>query len=110
MEFETYIRFILVLIFVLGLVFVLGWVLKRFGLNKGGLAGKGRRLGVVDTALLGPKHRIVLVRRDDVEHLVLLGPTSCAVVESGIVGGAGRESFQAMVKAQEVPTKEDEGA
>ena len=110
MEFETYIRFILVLIFVLGLVFVLGWVLKRSGISKGAIAGKGRRLGVVDTAFLGPKHRVVLVRRDDVEHLVLIGPNACAVVESGISGGTGRQTFQAMVKAQEAPTKEDTGA
>ena len=113
MEFDTYLRFILVLIFVLGLVLVLGWVLKRFGISKGTLTGKGRRLGVIDTALLGPKHRLVLVRRDDVEHLVLLGPNACAVVESGI--GGGRQSFQAMVKAEEAEThgtatKEDAGA
>jgi flagellar protein FliO/FliZ len=110
MEFDTYLRFILVLVFVLGLVLVLGWVLKRSGITKGAIAGKGRRLGVVDTAFLGPKHRLVLVRRDDVEHLVLIGPNACAVVETGIAGGAGRQSFQAMVKAQETPPKEEPGA
>ncbi|HVM86206.1 MAG TPA: flagellar biosynthetic protein FliO, partial [Candidatus Binatia bacterium] len=79
MEYETYFRFILVLVFVLGLVVVLGWVLKRSGIGAGAVIGKGRRLGVVETAFLGPKHRLVLVRRDDVEHLVLISPMSSTV-------------------------------
>jgi len=114
MEFDTYLRFILVLIFVLGLVFALGWVLKRSGISGSAVAGKGKRLGVVDTAFLGPKHRLVLVRRDEVEHLVLLGPNSNTVVESGIVNGKGRQSFQALVKSEavksEAAAKEETGA
>lgn len=110
MEFDTYLRFILVLIFVLGLVFALGWVLKRAGIGGGAIAGKGRRLGVVDTAFLGPKHRLVLVRRDDVEHLVLIGPNASTVVESGIGAGSGHQSFRAMVKAQDGAPKEEPGA
>jgi flagellar protein FliO/FliZ len=110
MEFDTYIRFILVLIFVLGLVFALGWVLKRSGISGSAVAGKGRRLGVVETAFLGPKHRLVLVRRDGVEHLVLIGPTSSEVVESGIVEGKGQQSFKALVKAQEALPKVESGA
>jgi flagellar protein FliO/FliZ len=111
MEFETYLRFILVLIFVLGLVLALGWVLKRSGISGSAVAGRGKRLGVVETAFLGPKHRLILVRRDDVEHLVLLGPNTNTLVESGIVNGkaSARQSFQAMVKAETAP-KEEGGA
>jgi flagellar protein FliO/FliZ len=111
MEFDTYLRFILVLIFVLGLVFALGWVLKRSGISGSALPGKGKRLGVVETAFLGPKHRLILVRRDEVEHLVLVGPNSNTLVESGIVNGkgGGRQSFQALVKA-EAASKEENGA
>jgi len=103
MEFDTYLRFILVLVFVLGLVLALGWVLKRSGISGQAIAGKGRRLGVVETAFLGPKHRLVLVRRDAVEHLVLIGPNHAEVVESGI-GGALHESFKAMVGREAAPT------
>jgi flagellar protein FliO/FliZ len=109
MEFETYLRFILVLIFVLGLVFALGWVLKRSGISGSALPGKGKRLGVVETAFLGPKHRLVLVRRDEVEHLVLIGPNSNTLIESGIVNGKGGQSFKALVKAETEP-KEERGA
>src|SRR5882724_4260268 len=113
MEFETYLRFILVLVFVLGLVFVLAWVLKRSGISGSAIVGKSRRLGVIETAFLGPKHRLVLVRRDQVEHLVLIGPTSSAVVETGITGGAGataKQSFQALVNEQADPQTQEPGA
>ncbi len=101
MEFDTYFRFILVLIFVLGLVFALGWILKRSGISGSAVAGKGKRLGIVETSFLGPKHRLILIRRDDVEHLVLIGPNSNTLVESGIAGnGKGRQSFKALVKAE----------
>lgn len=110
MEFDTYLRFILVLIFVLGLVLALGWVLKRSGISGSAVAGKGKRLGVVETVFLGPKHRLILIRRDAVEHLVLIGPNSSEVVESGIVDGTGRPSFQALVKAQAGEAKPETGA
>jgi flagellar protein FliO/FliZ len=86
-------------------------VLKRSGISGSALPGKGRRLGVVETAFLGPKHRLILVRRDEVEHLVLIGPNSNTLVESGIVNGKGgtRQSFQALVKAETGP-KEESGA
>jgi flagellar protein FliO/FliZ len=113
MEFDTYLRFILVLIFVLGLVLALGWVLKRSGISGSAVAGKGKRLGIVETAFLGPKHRLILVRRDEVEHLVLVGPTSNTLIESGIVGEAkSRQSFKALVKAEAAPKEptEESGA
>jgi flagellar protein FliO/FliZ len=109
MEFDTYLRFILVLIFVLGLVLALGWVLKRSGISGSAVAGKGKRLGIVETAFLGPKHRLILVRRDEVEHLVLVGPNSNTLIESGIVGEAkSRQSFKALVKAEAAPKESTE--
>jgi flagellar protein FliO/FliZ len=99
MDFETYLRFILVLVFVLGLVFLLGWILRRSGIGSGAVMGKGRRLGVIESAFLGPKHRLVLVRRDQVEHLVLIGPTSSVVVESGIAGD-GALAFRSLIKSE----------
>src|SRR5258708_3921942 len=97
MELDTYLRFILVLVFVLGLVLLLGWVLKRSGIGGHAMVGKGRRLGVVETAFLGPKHRLILVRRDTVEHLGLIGPTYASVIENGIGAAPPQESFRAMV-------------
>src|SRR5262245_36637350 len=82
MDFDLYLRFALALILVLGLIALLAWLLRRFGM--GVKMTKNRRLGIVEVQMLGPRHRLMLIRRDDVEHLVVVGPGSETVVESGI--------------------------
>jgi flagellar protein FliO/FliZ len=64
--------------------------LKRYGIG-GRLhaAGAGKRLSLVEMAPIDGKRRLVLVRRDDTEHLLLLGLSGELVVESGIRGGQG---------------------
>ena len=82
MDYDLYLRFALALILVLGLIALLAWLLRRFGM--GVKMTKGRRLGITEVQMLGPRHRLMLIRRDDVEHLVIVGPTSETVVERGI--------------------------
>ncbi len=82
MDFDIYLRFALALILVLGLIALLAWLLRRFGM--GVKTGKNRRLGIVEVQMLGPRHRLMLIRRDEVEHLVVVGPGSETVIESGI--------------------------
>jgi flagellar protein FliO/FliZ len=85
-------RMLLALSLVLGLLWLLAWILKKYGTQLGlpiairdGLLNKGKtRLQMVDVFPLDVKHRLVLVRRDDVEHLLLLGGTQPVVVETGI--------------------------
>lgn len=62
--------------------------------------GKNRRprLAVLDAAAVDPRRRLVLVRRDDVEHLILIGGPSDVVVESGI-GASGGADIQALLPA-----------
>lgn len=52
--------------------------------------GKSRepRLMVLDAAAIDPKRRLVLIRRDDVEHLIMIGGPSDIVIETGIVDRA----------------------
>ena len=45
---------------------------------------KVRRLGVVETAGVDGRRRLVLVRRDDVEHLIMIGGPVDMVIETGI--------------------------
>ena len=82
MDFDLYLRFALALVLVLGLIVLLAWLLRRFGM--GMKMSKGRRLGISEVQMLGPRHRLMLVRRDDVEHLVIVGPASETVIETGI--------------------------
>ena len=86
MEIETYFRFLAALLFVLALIGAAGWAARRFGLG-GRLApnpGKARRLSVVEVATLDSRRKLVLVRRDATEHLLLLGPGQDVLVEGGI--------------------------
>lgn len=57
----------------------------------GGIRGRrGQRLGISEYHDLDKSRRLVLVRRDGVEHLLLIGSHQDLVVESGIpAAGAG---------------------
>ena len=57
--------------------------------------GKNRqpRLQVLDAAAVDARRRLVLVRRDDTEHLIMIGGPTDIVIESGIT--AGREPVTA---------------
>jgi flagellar protein FliO/FliZ len=84
MEPTIYLRFFLALILVLGLILGLAFILRRIGYGPGGGLTRHRRLRLVESALLDGRHRVVLVRRDDVEHLLLIGPNTSQVVERAI--------------------------
>ena len=91
MDLDVYLRFVVALVFVLALIGAVAWVGRRFGfVGRIGTARTGtRRIGVVEAVSLDAKRRLVLVKRDDMEHLVLLGPSSEVVVEAGIRPPAG---------------------
>lgn len=88
MDYSVYLRFFLALAFVVALIALVAWLGRRFGflgaMRTAGQRARGRRLGIVESAPLDAKRRLVLVRCDDREHLVLLGPNSELLVESGI--------------------------
>jgi flagellar protein FliO/FliZ len=88
MGFDTYSRFVLALAFVLLLIFGCAWVARRLGLG-GRLVGVGgkRRLAILEVLPLDGRHRLVLLKRDEVEHLVLLGQQGDLVIERGSAGG-----------------------
>jgi flagellar protein FliO/FliZ len=74
------------LVLVLALIFALAWIAKRLGLGGQLATGRGkRRLGVQEVLSLDSKRRLVLLKRDGVEHLLLLGLNDDVVVETGIV-------------------------
>ena len=99
MDVVSGLRFVLALVVVLGLIAALAWILRRYGAGRVTLgAGKGR-LGVVEAAHIDAKRRLVLIRRDDTEHLLLLGPTTETVVETGIAAETSGAGFAARLDA-----------
>ena len=86
MDFSIYLRFMFALVLVLGLIGALAWAARRFGFG-GQLvpnAGKSPRLSVVEVRTLDSRRKLVLVRRDGSEYLVLIGPNQDLLLESGI--------------------------
>ena len=88
MEGLDYLRFILALIFVLGLIGILAVLARRTGLGFPITAIKSiqsRRLSVVEVTALDGRRRMVLIRRDNIEHLLLISPSSEMLIETNIV-------------------------
>lgn len=87
MDFGTIFRFVVALVFVLGLIGVLTVVAKRAGLSPRATRptpGSKKRLSIVEVMAVDAKRRLVLIRRDDREHLVLLGVDRDLVIESNV--------------------------
>src|SRR4051812_48551756 len=86
---QNYVTAVLVLILVIGLILGLARALKHFGLADGTrVLGRRRRLVMVESTALDARHRAILLRRDDVEHLILVGPNTSQVIERGIPASA----------------------
>jgi flagellar protein FliO/FliZ len=80
--------FFLAFIVVLALIGLTAWLVRRFGGNRlGANANRGRmpRLAVIDAAAVDGRRRLVLVRRDNIEHLLMIGGPTDIVVEQNIV-------------------------
>lgn len=97
MAWTQYLQFALALGFVLALIGVLALLARRLGLGHAPRRAGQRRLAVAEVAALDARHKLVLVRRDCVEHLIVLGPGAAAVVETNITAAA--PSFAAIAEA-----------
>ena len=82
------VRFVVAFVIVLALIGATFWIIRRFGGTRVGAAaqrGRQPRLAVIDAAPVDGRRRLVLVRRDNVEHLLMIGGPSDIVVEQNIV-------------------------
>ena len=95
MDWPIYARSVLALVFVLGLIALAAWLARRFGLmNQMPRArGQKRRLQVLESIGLDNRRRLVLIRRDGVEHLLLLGGANDLVVENAITVSEPKDSL-----------------
>lgn len=75
------------LLFVLALLGAFAFVARRLSGGAIVLSKRQKRLAIVEVAAIDPKRRLVLVRRDQTEHLLLIGGGSDLVVEGGIEPG-----------------------
>jgi hypothetical protein len=89
-EMPLALRFFIAFLIVLGLIGVTAWIVRRFGSDRIGAAARGRqpRLAVIDAASVDGRRRLVLIRRDNIEHLLMIGGPTDVVIEPNIVRGA----------------------
>ncbi|MCA1455874.1 flagellar biosynthetic protein FliO [Bradyrhizobium sp. BRP22] len=86
--------FLFAFIAVLALIGLAAWLVRRFAGNRlGANTNRGRmpRLAVIDAAAVDGRRRLVLVRRDNVEHLLMIGGPTDIVVEPNIVRAMSRD-------------------
>ena len=85
-------KFFIAFAVVLALIGLTAWIVRRFGANRlGGAGARGRqpRLAVIDAATVDGRRRLVLIRRDNIEHLLMIGGPTDLVVEPNIVRAVG---------------------
>ena len=81
-EIPTYLFYAATALVVLIGLLLLTAIFRR--LRSGTRGGRGNRLGINEFCEIDETRRLVLVRRDNVEHLVLIGGPQDLVIESGI--------------------------
>jgi flagellar protein FliO/FliZ len=89
MDGMLFLRAIASLLIVLGLLAGCAVLLRRYGHKITGLSlapvtGSKPRLAVVETKLVDARNKLVLIKRDGAEHLLLISPTGVSVVETHI--------------------------
>ena len=85
MNYENYIQALVALVAVLALIALVAWGARRMGLA-GVRAGarRDKRLSITEVLPVDSRRRLVLIKRDAVEHLILIGGTEDVVVERAI--------------------------
>lgn len=79
MEWLDWARAFAALIATLALIGAVAYGARRLGMLQPGMQGE-RRLRIQESLMIDPRRRLVIVRCDDHEHLLLLSPSGDRVV------------------------------
>ena len=90
LELPTSVNFVIAFVVVLALIGAATWLVRRFGVPRldAGARNRQPRLAVIDSAAIDGRRKLVIIRRDNVEHLLMIGGPSDVVVETNIVRAA----------------------
>jgi len=94
---NPWLKFTFIFLLVLALIPTSIWLFRRLAgerLGLGSAGGRGRqvRLAVIEDVEITGRRRLILIRRDNVEHLLMIGGPTDVVVEPNIVRAAQREA------------------
>ena len=82
MEFLEIARYFAALCLVLALIGGAGLVARKWGVPGVTKPVADKRLQVVESLLIGPRQRLLIVRRDAAEHLIYASPDGVCLVEN----------------------------
>ena len=102
-DMPPFVKFFIAFATVLVLIGATAFLVRRFGANRlGGVNTRGRqpRLAVIDAATVDGRRRLVLIRRDNVEHLLMIGGPTDLVVEPNILRAAQRDGARETGRAE----------
>lgn len=109
MEVSDYLRFVFALAFVIAMIGILAFMAKRYGLGyRNGPRRTKRRLSISEIMPIDNKRRLVLVKRDDKEHLIVIGGTTDLVVEQNILPPEASFSSHLLENTQEQDDTKDQ--
>ena len=88
-DLSSYLGYLLAFLFVLALIGIVAWLFKSLSggrsSNGGGrIFGREKRIGVVQAASVDGRRKLILIRRDDKEHLIMVGGPVDMLIENGI--------------------------
>jgi hypothetical protein len=83
----------------IALAVLLAGVLVYRALSGPMMGRKGQRLGISEYHEIDKTRRLVLVRRDETEHLILIGGAQDIVIESGISLNSGMDDVREAPRA-----------
>jgi flagellar protein FliO/FliZ len=79
MDLINYIKALFAFGFVLGLIAIIFLFLRKYNFIQ---QGPNKRIHLEEILMIDTKRKLVLVRRDEVRYLILLGPHNDIVIES----------------------------
>ena len=99
LELPTSVNFVIAFVVVLALIGAATWLVRRFGAPRLDAGAEDRdrqpRLAVIDFAAVDGRRKLVIIRRDNVEHLLMVGGPTDVVVETNIVRSGAAVSREA---------------
>lgn len=84
MDATDIIRLCIALVFVLALMGLFALLARRFNNSNPFTGTNDKRLSIIEQRMLDTKNRLILIKRDNVEHLVIVSNTGSVIVEQGI--------------------------
>lgn len=83
-------RTVCALAFVIGLIWLFGHLIRKYGWKWGmpvsPMTKAQRRLQIVESLSLDAKNRLMIIKRDNVEHLIIMNSENTQIIETSIEG------------------------